>query len=162
MDYNKEIKIDEDALDLEWLDQPDKMLAIATKTAEARLEMDKASDNVDLVRSELDKELRENPEKYDLEKTTDTVVKEAIVRQPEYQEARKEFLKARFNYEVYKGASTAFEQRKSSLENLVKLHGQSYFAGPQVPRDLSQKRQEQKELDKKTSSNVGRKLKRRK
>jgi hypothetical protein len=41
------------------------------------------------------------------------------------------------------------DHRKSALENLVKLHGQQYFAGPMVPRDLTHewknKQQQQKE-----------------
>jgi hypothetical protein len=39
-------------------------------------------------------------------------------------------------------AVNAFEQRKSALENLVRLFGQSYFAGPKMPRDLHWEKEE--------------------
>ena len=41
----------------------------------------------------------------------------------------------------------AFEQRKDALENLVRLHGQQYFAGPKIPRDLPS------EMEKRTNKN---------
>jgi hypothetical protein len=39
----------------------------------------------------------------------------------------------------------AIDQKKTALENLVKLLGASYFAGPKAPRDLTQERLEEKE-----------------
>jgi len=33
-------------------------------------------------------------------------------------------------------------QRKDALENLVRLHGQQYFAGPKMPRDVQWERQQ--------------------
>jgi hypothetical protein len=40
------------------------------------------------------------------------------------------------------------EQRKDALENMVRLHGQQYFAGPRIPRNLTEERQaKQKKAD---------------
>jgi hypothetical protein len=36
--------------------------------------------------------------------------------------------------------------RRSALENLVTLHGQQYFAGPKVPRDLQKERSKSQAL----------------
>jgi hypothetical protein len=35
--------------------------------------------------------------------------------------------------------------RKAALENLVQLHGQQYFAGPKMPRDLKEEIRKHKE-----------------
>lgn len=164
MDYSEKIRIDEEALDLEWLDQPQRMLEITQLLADAKANMDDAADALDLEVAELDKKIRSNPEKYDLEKTTDKVVENAIIRQKSYIDAKREYLDARYEYDVAKGAVQAFEQRKSALENLVKLHGQEYFAGPRVPRDLPKERknkvQKDKEASKKLKSGIAKKLKR--
>ena len=48
-----------------------------------------------------------------------------------------EVIDARYEFNTAKGAVRAVDQRKESLENLVRLHGQHYFAGPKIPRDLS-------------------------
>ena len=48
-------------------------------------------------------------------------------------------------------------RQKTALENLVKLHGQQYFAGPSVPRDLS-KEWERHERQKSVDAGVGKKL----
>ncbi len=66
---------------------------------------------------------------------------------------------AQYEYQMAQGAVQAVEQRKSALENLVKLYGQGYFAGPKTPRDISSEvLKDQK--NKRVNSNV--KIKRRK
>ena len=42
MNYKEKIQIDEDALDLEWLEQPEKMLEVSSNAAECKREMDEA------------------------------------------------------------------------------------------------------------------------
>ena len=57
-----------------------------------------------------------------------------------------------------KNAVKPFEQRKDMLETLSKLHGQSYFAGPKTPRDLTKERELR---EKKTEKGIASKLTRR-
>ena len=163
MNYKEKIQIDEDALDLEWLEQPEKMLEVSSNAAECKREMDEAKDNLDLTKADLDYNIRSNPEKYVDEgiKLTEPVVAATILKQEEYQEASAAYLKAKYEYDVARGAVDAFEQRKSALENLVKLHGQQYFAGPRVPRNIHDERQITKERTKTVNEKVGSKLKRR-
>lgn len=160
MNYEKEIKIDETALDVEWLDQPDKMLKISTELAKAKFELDIALDNLDQVKSKLDKDIRSDPDAYELPKVTDVIVGSAIIRQDEYKEANQEVIQARYNWQIAKGAVDAFEQRKNALENLVRLYGQQYFAGPKAPRDLQAERQMAEEMKQKTNKGVSSKLNR--
>ena len=58
------------------------------------------------------------------------------------------------------GAVYAFEQRKTSLENLVRLHGQQYFAGPKMPRDL-RKEVDRRAQQRKADELVGKQMTRR-
>ena len=59
-------------------------------------------------------------------------------------------------------AELAFQEiawtRKKSLENLVILHGQQYFAGPKMPRNISEEREiKQKSVNEKIGSGLKRK-----
>ncbi len=150
LDYEKEIRIDETALDVEWLEQPKLFMRYARYAAETQKMLDLAKTNLDLVKAELDKAVRENPDKFGIGKLTETVVLNTILSLPEYKEANEKYINAKYEAEIAKSAVRAFEQRKEALENLVRLHGQEYFAGPKVPRDLSfevKQRERQKKVD---------------
>lgn len=160
MNYEDDIKIDETALDVEWLEQPSLMMKYAQLAAEMRSEMDKAKEALELVKSELDKDIRSNPEKYGLEKITDKVVENTIPTQNDYRRASKRYLDAKFNSDIAFGAVKAVDARKDALENLVRLHGQQYFAGPKVPRDLSSETERRREKQKMVNQSIGSVLKR--
>ena len=152
MDYEKDISIDETALDVEWLDQPRLMLKYAQHAARCKAELDRAKEALEVVKAELDRAIRQDPAKYEVKKVTESAIQSAILVQPQYQQASKDYADSKYEYEMAVAAVRAIDQKKTALENLVKLHGMSYFAGPQVPRDLSlewQKRQGQTEANKK-------------
>jgi hypothetical protein len=142
MNYEKDIEIDENSLDIEWLNQPSLMLKYTRHSARMRMELDLAKQNLDIAKAESDKAIRGNPEKYGIEKVTEAVIANAILIHPKYQQAYTDYLTAKFEVDMAQGAVGAFEQRKSALENLVRLHGQQYFAGPKIPRDLTWERAE--------------------
>lgn len=157
MNYETDLKIDETSLDVEWLDQPVLFMKYAKHSAEKDKEKDEAKEQLELCKAELDKEIRSFPDRFGIEKITDKVVENTILLQPDYKEASANFIQARFEWMVAKGAVDAFNQRKEALENLVKLNGQSYFAGPQVPRNLHEQRElRQKEIN----SRIGKKMER--
>jgi hypothetical protein len=158
MNYEKDIEIKCDQLDLEWLDQAALMIKYGRISAQANLDRDKAKVELDLVKAELDKAIRKAPEKYGLEKVTETALLNAITSHSDYLSAQELYQQAEYEASVAKSAVYAFDARKTALENLVKLHGQQYFAGPRIPRDLTQEREAQQ---KRVDEGVGSKLKRR-
>ena len=64
MDYDKDIRIDETALDVEWLNQPALMLKYAKHAASMRLELDKAKEALDSMRADIDRKIREHPDEF--------------------------------------------------------------------------------------------------
>lgn len=144
MNYETDIIIDESALDVEWLDQPKLMLKYSKYLAECEKQRDLLKEEMDLIKSELDLKIRENPDKFGISKVTEGAVNSAITKDKGFQKVNQEYLEARYELNVAKGAVNAFEQRKNALENLVRLHGQQYFAGPKEPRDIKKERQERK------------------
>jgi hypothetical protein len=142
MNYEEDIRIDESALDVEWLEQPSLMLKWGRYTATVRIDYDKAKESLELTRAELDKEIRMSPDAFDIEKITDKVVENTIPMQDAYKTVSMSFIKAKFELEIAQAAMRAMDARKDALENLVRLNGQQYFAGPKMPRDLAWERDE--------------------
>lgn len=155
MDYEKDIQIDPTALDVEWLGQAELMIKYTRHAARTRMELDQSKQALDIIRAGLDKDIRELPKQYGLEKATDKAVEATIITLMEYQEAFQEYLDSKYEADMASGAVQAFQQRKDALQELVRLHGQSYFAGPSIPRDLEWEREAFK---KKTNAGISSKL----
>lgn len=160
MNYETDIIIDEQSLDIEWLDQPMLFMKYARHGASMRREVDKMKQALDIARADADSRIRNHPEKYKLEKITEAAVSNAILKEVGYVEAYQDYLDAKYESDIAQAAVIAFEQRKSALENLVKLHGQSYFAGPKVPRDLINERKKKQMVQKEQDVRIGSKLSR--
>jgi len=138
LDYEHDIEIDQDALDLEWLEQPSLMLKYAKNLAFWKRQVEKAKTQLELVKAKLDREIRENPESFEINtKLTEAVVFNTIIKQPEYIEANLDVINSKYEQNVAQAAVDAVDHRKSALENLVRLYGQQYFAGPSIPNDIN-------------------------
>jgi hypothetical protein len=153
MSYEKDTNIDEHGLDVEWLKQSSLMLKYGKHAARMKLDMDHAKEELDVTKAQLDRDIRAFPDNYNLSKLTETIVSNTIIIQPEYKDANNQYLNAKYEYDIAMVAARAIDQKKTALENLVRLHGQQYFAGPTVPRDLS-KEWEKTEAQKQTNKKV--------
>ena len=139
--YEEEMGIDCTALDVEWLEQPRLMMKYGRLLAEARKAQDDAKEFLDYTKARLDNEIRQDPDSYGLAKATESSIAGAILLQEEYKEASAALTEAKYRTELLSTAVRAVDSRKTALENLVRLHGMSYFAGPAVPRDLAAERE---------------------
>jgi hypothetical protein len=157
MNYEQDIEIDETALDVEWLGQASLTFKYCRHAAEMERVRDQAKENLNITRAEIDQKIRNNPEKYKIEKVTEGSISAAILVHEDYKEANQAYIDAIFELNVAKGAVDAFQDRKKALENLVQLHGQSYFAGPKVPRNIKWEKQEKQ---KRANSSVAGKMRR--
>jgi hypothetical protein len=137
-DYERDLHIDEGGLDIEWLNQPSLMMKYSRELANAEREVSRMKEKLSVVRAELDRDIRLKPEKFNIDsKVTEAVISNAILLQPKYSKASEELIDAQYEFMMMKGAVQAVQQRKDALQDLVKLHGQRYFAGPNIPRDLT-------------------------
>lgn len=152
MDYEKDITIDPNALDIEWLRQPELAFQYGKYWTECKENLAKAEENIKLIRSELSQEAFSNPSVMgkDVKATAPSV--EAYYRNHlDHIEAKKRLIEAQSECDI---AEIAYKEisisRKAALQNLVELHGHHYFAGPVVPRNLSEEIQhKQTEFNKK-------------
>lgn len=158
-DYERDVNIDADSLDTEWLEQPQLMLKYTRIEAEAKRNLGDAKARLDIIQADLDKAIRSNPDDFDLPKVTETAISNAIQSTEKYKEAQEEIRQAEYELNMAIGAVRSMYVKKEALENLVRLFGQQYFAGPKMPRDINrewEKKQTQRHADKKV------KIKRRK
>lgn len=153
MNYEMDVTTDESALDVEWLEQSALTLKYGMNCAKARDIMDRSKEKLELVRAELDAKIRKHPERYDIQKLTEAVVQNSIITNTYYQDTMEAYLQAKNDYEMARVALNAIETKKAALENLVRLHGMNYFAGPAVPRDLTKEWANQERI-KKTDDGV--------
>ncbi len=151
LNYEEDVRIDADALDVEWLKQSESMGAYCKYQAQTKKEVDEAKERVEIGKARIEMQIRTAPDKYGLPKVTEGAIQSTILLQDEYQQLVQEYTDAKYENDIAIAAVRAIDQKKTALENLVKLLGQSYFAGPQSPRDLSRERLEEKERKEKNA-----------
>jgi hypothetical protein len=140
MDYTKDILIDQDALDVEWLNQPSLAMKYGKNWACCVEDLARAEEHLKIVQADLVDMVNQNPTKYLGEGIKPTIgnIDAYVIRHEDYKTAKDEVIKRQYEVNVANIAKMEIgNSRKSALENLVRLHGQNYFAGPSVPRDLS-------------------------
>lgn len=138
LNYAEDVKIDPNALDVEWLEQPELMRKYAKHSADTKRAMDEAKERFEIGRARIEMDIRSDPAAYGLSKATEASIQSTVLLQKEYQELSQEYQEARYENDVAIAVVRAVDQRKTALENLVRLLSASYFAGPQSPRDLYQ------------------------
>jgi len=136
--YERELTIDTEALDVEWLEQPKLFMKYSRKKAKALLRAKRTHEKLKTIRSELIMQAHSGGKKLIGCTPTGPTVDAWVRAHPDYIEAKEEQITAEFEADILDAAVFAFHQRKAALENLVILHGQQYFAGPRVPRNLTE------------------------
>ena len=142
-DFDSDKEIDESALDIEWLDQTSIAAKYGHHWAHLNKKVKKLRERKKTIRSELILKANQNPEECCYKTKPNAADIEAFYRtQPEYQSIVDELIDLEYELEYADIAKNEISfTRKAALENLVTLHGQMYFAGPKVPRDLIKERE---------------------
>lgn len=128
--------LNQNKLDEEWVRQPQLYYKYAALLADARAEQERAKNARDLCYADLDGDIRSHPDKYELQKVTDTSVENAIIRCEDYQEAVRRLIKAKHRADQLYAVVSALDHRKEALESLVRLFGQNYFSTPVANGEL--------------------------
>ena len=163
MDYENDIKIDENALDVEWLDQASLAMKYGRNWADKEERLALAEEAMELIIAEITDEINNDTVGLlgDGIKPTVANVQAFCIQQPQYKLQKEGIIKLKHEVSIAKIAYIRIgDTRTKALENLVKLHGQNYFAGPSVPRDLGYEAQ-QKHAQKKSDNKIAKKMKRR-
>jgi hypothetical protein len=135
-DFNKDVTIDVNMLEIEWIRQPMLAEKYGVAWSTARYNVDALKLRLDIVISDLDREAR-NAFTAEKIKYTEAMVTHAIHKDERYDAINKELIQAKYTQENLGMAVKAIDQRKNALENLVKLLGLQYFGAPTEPRSIS-------------------------
>ena len=133
-------------LDKECLTQPRLVFSYLKEKAETEARIRGIKSDLSIAIAELKEvdarlylRIRKNPTKYKLEKVTDPGVANAILTQERHIDAQKEIWRiekllnaAEKHLGILNAAAKALDNRKSSLEGLIVLHGRQYYAEPKV------------------------------
>lgn len=132
---DSDFQIDRFRLDDEWVKQPDLYRRYAEALADAKAEYDGLKNDLDVVRSEVELKIRENPSDYGLDKVTEGVIKAAVEVQELVKDAENDVVQARHKVGILEAAVGALDHRKRALSDLVSLHLADYFSKPVARED---------------------------
>lgn len=135
-DFEEDKSIDVSQLDLECALQAERFYYWSQKAIEASFEVEQLKFRMDTLQARLEMECRQNPENFGLIKPTEAGIAAAVRIHKKYQDMQEKYLEARKNYKLLEAAVNTMDQKKRMIESLITLHGQQYFAGPSVPRDI--------------------------
>jgi hypothetical protein len=149
LDYKKDMAIDPDALDVEWLRQTELGRKYAKHSAMLKKLQREAENRVKVVKAELVQLCNEFPLKHTGKEKPNLIDIESFYRtHPDHQKAKQEWIDATYEAEYAEMAQKEISySRKASLENLVTLFTAQYFAGPVAPRNLSKEWATEKNRD---------------
>ena len=122
------LTIDRLRLEEEWVRQPNQYHNWAVLAADAQAEYDTAKSRLEVVKAELYRDIRDDPDGYDLTKVTEVALNNTIPLQPEFQMAVKRVNEAKHDLEVVKAAVDALEHKKRALTMLVELWTKEYYS----------------------------------
>lgn len=135
-EFDNDKSIEPGQLEVEAVRQADTFFKWAERLIAAKAEVDRQKLAMDILEAKLQLDIRRNPQDFDLDKATEAAILATVKIHPKYIAAYDNFLKAREVAALLEKATEAMEQKKRMIEVLVTLHGQQYFAGPSVPRNI--------------------------
>jgi hypothetical protein len=144
----RDLQIDEYALEKEWIRQPKLRHAYGLRLADAQRELDQARADLGLAKSllektagRLSKEIAADPELYGLKKTTDPAIAGAVKVHDDYEEqeeavdeANRKVIEAAHLVRVLEGVVAALSDKRKALEGLVSLFLADYYGKPRAPK----------------------------
>jgi len=131
-------KIDPNALDVEAATQADRFFKWAERAIEAEHDLEEWEFKLKVAAAELELTCREDPESFGLKSATEAAIKAVVIKHPEYVGIYQKVMLKRRKTMKLKKAEQSMEIKKRMIEALITLHGQEYFAGPSVPRNLGE------------------------
>lgn len=130
MSIESPAKIDLFRLEIECQDQDQSYKFIAQALAEAKKALAEEESQMEVVDAELGKDIRRNPAKYGLEKTTNDPVKEAITLTPEHRKQKQICIDRQYDVDLLTGYQRQMEHRKMGLEKAVEMMLAGFFSKP--------------------------------
>ena len=138
-EYEEDLKIDFDQLDLNWRDHSTNYMKWSEKWVNAIAYRDRIKESLEVLRAELDGKYRKELYKAEGKKPTEASIIAAITTDKEYKTVQQTLLDANEAVNLMAVAKSAFEHRKKALEGLTQLWVGGYFSNPNIPTEIKDK-----------------------
>ena len=139
VDYSNDLLVDRDTLDISWEKHPMMCFAYSVALAEARQKVNNLKREHKIMLAETILDVKQNPRDYDLPlKPTVDQVKSAAECDVQCEGLWISLVDAEHESDLLAAAVKSLDSKKSAMESLVKLHGQSYFSNPQTDMEGGQ------------------------
>jgi hypothetical protein len=153
MGIKDDLYIDKFSLDTACLQQAMLYSKYSMELAEVAFTRDTMKEQLEILKAEVDGEIRSSPEEYGLpSKPTETAIKNMVTCDSRVVDFTSLFLAKSKEYNILMGVRIALEHKKSALELLVKLHVSGYYAETNVST-VDKKEVEEVEMVEKLNSN---------
>lgn len=137
-DFEQDASIEEDALDVEWIELPQVYSRYAKLLADAETKVNVLDELIKVRRSNLILRAMEVPNVLGEDVKPTAQALEAYYRtHPTHIELKKQWIEATRVSSMCRNAIFSMQLKKVALENLVRLCMGEYFAAPSIPRELS-------------------------
>lgn len=146
-DFENDLKINKYKLDEECISHASVYFRYAEASVEAKKSLSKAKDNLELVSSTRNIELREELTNKGI-KVTESLINSALLKDNAVLQAKEDLRKAEFIYGKITVAVQAMEARRSELDNLVKLYCSGYYSTPSGTKKKDANEQVSKDIRK--------------
>lgn len=126
-DFEKDLSINKFRLDEECLSHSSIYFKYSDACQEAKSEVSKAKDNLELVQAERRLQIREDLVNGGA-KVTESMVESSLIMDEKVREAKEQLRESETVYNKLLVAVQAMDTRRSELDNLVKLYCAGYFS----------------------------------
>ena len=128
-DFETDLSIDKYKLDEECVTHAGLYYRYSELAANAKNQVGILTDNLKLILGEVNTEIRNKLIKQEA-KITEALINAEVEKSQKVVDAREELRDAELNLARLQAGVSAFEHRKSQLDNLVRLYCSGYFATP--------------------------------
>ena len=141
------LRLDIDPLRLydELIGQPSQRGQFGELHADAQKDLDDAKANLSVAQAEADRDIRECPSDYGIDKLSEARISAAVTLHPAVKIAVKRVNDAKHRVNVLDAAIQGLEHRRAALKSLVELFGQDYFAAPRMPAGIKTENRRRRE-----------------
>jgi len=155
-EYQEDLAIDKYHLENEWDEQALLFMKWAERHVEALHIRDSLKDKMDLVKAQIDMNIRSEPVKFGFDKKpTEAAISNCIIEDVEYQKISAEYLQAKKDVNILQAVKEAMEHKKKALEAETSLWIGGFYSNPKIP-DIARRTAEDQ-----VSEDVRKSLKRR-
>lgn len=133
------VDVDENDLEREWVQQARLCESHVHLLASVKKELAEAEAEMEVIDAEIKDHVRKHPDEYNLDKVTENSIRETLVRQKKHREANQKVIDVQHKADLLTGTVRAIDHKKTALENLVNMRGQSWYSSPKAPPDVQER-----------------------